>query len=159
MRTRARSTASRATCAGEVAGVGAGTRYRYRLDGDRVFPDPISRFQPEGVHGPSEVVDPVAFRWSDGEWRGMPLSEMVIYELHVGTFTPAGTFAAAIERQLACPPDPDSQRAAARRFDPDRIAGKFLAALGLSDADMAQNQPLTPATKLAKDILSPSARA
>jgi maltooligosyltrehalose trehalohydrolase len=84
--------------AGEVAGVGAGTRYRYRLDGDRVFPDPISRFQPEGVHGPSEVVDPVAFRWSDGEWRGMPLSEMVIYELHVGTFTPAGTFDAAVER-------------------------------------------------------------
>ncbi|MGN6124287.1 MAG: glycosyltransferase [Sphingomonas oligoaromativorans] len=86
----------------------------------------------------------------------------ILMDGHHGAIVPTGdaaALAAAIERQLACPPDPDSQRAAARRFDPDRIAGKFLAALGLSDADMAQNQPLTPATKLAEDILSPSARA
>jgi len=79
-----------------------------------------------------------------------------------GAIVPAGdaaALAAAIERQLICPPDPDAQRAAAQRFAPDRIAGEFLAALGLSDAVVVQNQPLTPATKLAEDILSPSARA
>ena len=84
--------------AARVEGIGAGARYRYRLDGGDAFPDPASRSQPDGVHDPSEVVDPAGFAWTDGGWRGMPLEEMVIYELHVGTFTPEGTFDAAIER-------------------------------------------------------------
>src|SRR5438874_10843559 len=69
-----------------------GTRYRYRLDGDRDRPDPASRSQPDGVHGPSEVVDPGDFRWTAAGWQGLPLSSFVIYELHVGTFTREGTF-------------------------------------------------------------------
>ena len=56
------------TFAGFVAGVGNGDLYRYRLDGTGPFPDPVSRFQPQGVHGPSEIVDPGAFEWSDGDW-------------------------------------------------------------------------------------------
>ncbi|MGG1949115.1 malto-oligosyltrehalose trehalohydrolase [Trinickia sp. NRRL B-1857] len=63
---------------------GAGTRYRYRLDGDLAVPDPASRFQPDDVHGPSEVVDPHAYRWQQSQWRGRAWEEMVIYELHVG---------------------------------------------------------------------------
>ncbi len=63
------------------------------------MPDPASRFQPEDVHGPSEVV-PDSFRWSDAVWRGLSWHEAVIYELHVGTFTPEGTFRAAAERLL-----------------------------------------------------------
>ena len=63
---------------------GAGTRYRYRLDGDLAVPDPASRFQPDDVHGPSEVIDPLAYRWQHPEWRGRPWEQMVIYELHVG---------------------------------------------------------------------------
>ncbi|MBK6849553.1 MAG: malto-oligosyltrehalose trehalohydrolase [Proteobacteria bacterium] len=78
--------------------LGAGTRYRFRLDGQRLFPDPASRYQPAGVHGPSEVVDPSVFRWRDGGWQGRSTTELVIYELHIGTFTPAGTFAAATAR-------------------------------------------------------------
>ncbi|MBK8481531.1 MAG: malto-oligosyltrehalose trehalohydrolase [Proteobacteria bacterium] len=81
-----------------VPQLGAGARYRYRLDDDRVAPDPASRYQPEGVHGPSAVVDPLAFRWHDAAWSGRALSELVIYELHVGAFTPEGTFAAASAR-------------------------------------------------------------
>ena len=73
----------------------AGTRYRYRIDGKGPFPDPTSRFQPEGVHGPSEVVDPTAFTWADAGWKGPDPDSLVVYELHVGTFTKAGTFAAA----------------------------------------------------------------
>jgi maltooligosyltrehalose trehalohydrolase len=73
----------------------AGTRYRYRLDGAGPFPDPASRFQPDGPHGPSEVVDPLAFPWSDAEWKGVSLPGQVIYELHIGTFTPEGTWEAA----------------------------------------------------------------
>jgi maltooligosyltrehalose trehalohydrolase len=80
---------------GEVPGVGAGARYRYRLDGDLLRPDPASRYQPEGPHGPSEVVDPDRFRWSDAGWAGLALPGQVLYELHVGTFTPEGTWAAA----------------------------------------------------------------
>jgi len=79
-----------------VAGVGAGARYRYRLDGNLRRPDPASRFQPEGVHGPSEVVDPTVYAWRDGGWPGVPLARTVLYELHVGTFTPEGTFAAVV---------------------------------------------------------------
>ncbi|HEX8670733.1 MAG TPA: glycogen debranching protein GlgX [Longimicrobium sp.] len=81
-----------------VEGVGAGARYKLRLDGGDTFPDPASRAQPEGVHGASEVVDPAAFRWTDAGWKGMPLEEMVIYELHVGTITEEGTFDALIRR-------------------------------------------------------------
>jgi maltooligosyltrehalose trehalohydrolase len=82
---------------GSLSGSGAGTRYRYRLDGKGEFPDPASRFQPEGPHGPSEVVDPSAFRWTDGGWRGVPLERAVIYEMHIGTFTSEGTWAAAMQ--------------------------------------------------------------
>ncbi|HEY2805223.1 MAG TPA: malto-oligosyltrehalose trehalohydrolase [Gemmatimonadales bacterium] len=75
---------------------GPGSRYRFRLDGgDRLLPDPASRFQPEGPHGPSEVIDPLAYRWSDDAWQGVRTSGHVIYEMHVGTFTAEGTFAAA----------------------------------------------------------------
>ena len=77
---------------------GAGTRYRYRIDGNIEVADPASRANPDDVHGASEVVDPLAFEWDEGEWRGRPWHEAVIYELHVGTFTPEGTFRAAIDR-------------------------------------------------------------
>jgi maltooligosyltrehalose trehalohydrolase len=77
---------------GRISDVRAGARYRYRLDHDRALPDPASRYQPEGVHGPSEIVDPGAFSWTDRDWRGIELGEVVLYELHVGTFTPAGNF-------------------------------------------------------------------
>ncbi len=73
-----------------------GTRYGYRLDDGPLRPDPYSRFQPEGVHGPSEVVDPNAFAWQDVDWRGVAKAELAVYEIHVGTFTDEGTFAAAI---------------------------------------------------------------
>jgi maltooligosyltrehalose trehalohydrolase len=76
---------------GIVAGVQAGALYTYRLDGTRERPDPASRLQPQDVHGPSQVVAS-AFSWSDGSWPGLPLSQYIIYELHVGTFTPEGTF-------------------------------------------------------------------
>ena len=82
--------------AGTVEGIGAGTRYRYRLDGGDAFPDPASRFQPEGPHGPSEVVDPASFSWTDGDWPGLRLPGQVIYELHVGTFTASGDWTGAI---------------------------------------------------------------
>ncbi|MEO8158614.1 MAG: malto-oligosyltrehalose trehalohydrolase [Betaproteobacteria bacterium] len=73
----------------------AGDHYRYRLaDGLRV-PDPASRFNPDDVHGASEIIDPHAYEWRDQAWRGRAWEEAVIYELHVGTFTPQGTFAAA----------------------------------------------------------------
>ncbi len=83
---------------GHLPGVHAGARYRYRLDGKDPLPDPASRRQPLGVHGPSEVVDPAAFRWTDGGWRGSSLSDLVVYELHVGAFTPEGTFGAVAGR-------------------------------------------------------------
>lgn len=77
-----------------VEGIGGGARYFYRIGNDD-RPDPASRYQPEGVHGPSEVVAE-DFDWHDADWRGLPLSDYVIYELHIGTFTPEGTFDAAI---------------------------------------------------------------
>ena len=83
-----------------VRDIGSRARYRYVLDGVKERPDPTSRFQPEGVHGPSVVVDPDAFQWTDQAWRGVPLEEFIIYELHVGTFTEEGTFEAII-RHLA----------------------------------------------------------
>src|SRR5438067_895776 len=85
--------------AGRVPGAAAGDRYRFRLDGGKPLPDPASRFQPDGPHGPSQVVDPAAFLWTDADWPGVKLQGQVIYELHVGTFTPEGTWAAAA-RQL-----------------------------------------------------------
>lgn len=81
---------------GEIAGIPPGTRYAYLLDGKKERPDPASRLQPDGVHGPSCVVDPLAFRWSDRSWRGAPLGGSVLYEAHIGTLTPEGTFEAAI---------------------------------------------------------------
>ncbi|HSB07378.1 MAG TPA: malto-oligosyltrehalose trehalohydrolase [Thermodesulfobacteriota bacterium] len=79
-----------------VQGLERGKRYCYLLNEDRARPDPVSRSQPEGVHGPSEVVDPYAFGWEDRDWKGTPLEEMVIYEIHTGTFTQEGTFGAII---------------------------------------------------------------
>lgn len=76
-----------------VPGVRAGARYGFRIDGDLVVPDPASRFQPEDVSGPSEVIDPNAFAWTDDAWTGRPFEEAVIYETHVGTATPEGTYA------------------------------------------------------------------
>src|SRR5688500_14665003 len=86
------------TFGGFMAGLGPGTRYRYRIDHTRPRPDPASRLQPDGVHGPSEVVDPSAFLWTDHEWAGVARSDLVLYELHVGTFTQEGTFRAATQR-------------------------------------------------------------
>jgi maltooligosyltrehalose trehalohydrolase len=80
-----------------VPDAAAGDRYRYRLDNDD-FPDPASRFQPEGPFGPSEIVDPGRFRWTDAGWRGAPLHGQVLYEMHVGTFTAGGTWRCAIDR-------------------------------------------------------------
>jgi maltooligosyltrehalose trehalohydrolase len=81
-----------------IPDAGKAVEYRFVLDGGQALPDPRSPFQPQGVHGPSRMVDHGAFRWNDGHWRPGPLSAAVIYELHVGTFTPGGTFDAAIER-------------------------------------------------------------
>jgi len=72
--------------------------YFYRIDGELERPDPASHFQPEGVHGPSRVIDHSRFEWEDEGWNAFPLSEMIIYELHAGTFTPEGTFDAIIPR-------------------------------------------------------------
>lgn len=77
-----------------VPAAGSGTRYRYRLPHGS-YPDPASRYQPEGPHGPSMVIDP-AYPWTDAEWRGLTPTELVIYELHLGTFTPEGTWRSAM---------------------------------------------------------------
>ena len=69
-----------------------GTRYQYRLDGERYRPDPVSRWQPDGVHGPSAVVDPARFAWTDAGFRGHDRADLVFYELHVGAYSSAGTF-------------------------------------------------------------------
>jgi malto-oligosyltrehalose trehalohydrolase len=82
----------------EVPGAGPGSDYAFQLDGGDLLPDPRSAWQPRGARGPSRVYDHGAFGWTDAGWRGIPLAGAVIYELHVGTFTPAGTFDAAIER-------------------------------------------------------------
>ncbi len=83
---------------GTVNNVEPGCLYFYQLSGQKDTADPASRSQPEGVHGPSQVVDHSSFTWNDSEWRGIPLEQMVIYELHVATFTPEGTFEAIIPR-------------------------------------------------------------
>lgn len=82
----------------------AGMTYRYRLDNGESYPDPCSRFQPQGPHGPSLIVDPAAYRWRTAGWPGVRMTGQVIYELHVGAFTPEGTLDAARERL------PDLQR-------------------------------------------------
>jgi maltooligosyltrehalose trehalohydrolase len=81
---------------GFVRGMAAGALYWFRLgDHERLLPDPVSRFQPDGVHGPSMLIDPQSFRWTDRDFRGVKLEDAIIYELHVGTFTPQGSWAAA----------------------------------------------------------------
>lgn len=75
-----------------------GTRYKYRLQDGLQVPDPASRFQPDDVHGPSEVIDPHSHQWGDGAWTGRRWEECVIYELHIGAFTQEGTFRSAIDR-------------------------------------------------------------
>jgi maltooligosyltrehalose trehalohydrolase len=81
-----------------VPGIGPGALYRYRIDNGRLHPDPASRFQPQGVHGPSMVIDPGRFAWHDDGWKGVPQPDLVFYELHVGTFTPEGTFGGVRDR-------------------------------------------------------------
>ncbi|MCK9608546.1 MAG: malto-oligosyltrehalose trehalohydrolase [Methylomonas sp.] len=76
----------------------AGSLYRYRIDGQHNVPDPASRYQPDDVHGYSQAIDPGTWRWTDGDWLGRPWHEAVVYELHVGCFSPAGTFNAVIEK-------------------------------------------------------------
>ncbi|MGH9120900.1 MAG: alpha-amylase family glycosyl hydrolase, partial [Acidimicrobiales bacterium] len=78
--------------------VPAGTRYAFSLEGGPALPDPRSAHQPEGVHGPSAIVDHAAFAWADQGWRGLSLPGAVLYELHVGTFSPEGTFEGVAER-------------------------------------------------------------
>jgi maltooligosyltrehalose trehalohydrolase len=78
-----------------VDGIEPGSQYFYRIDGQKERPDPASRYQPQGIHGPSQVVDSY-FPWEDQDWSGLPLAEYFIYELHVGTYTPEGTFGAII---------------------------------------------------------------
>jgi len=84
---------------GFVEGAAAGTAYRFQIDGTQTAPDPASRFQPSGPHGPSHVVDPDTFEWTDKDWRGVEPYGQILYEMHVGTFTPEGTWKAA-EAQL-----------------------------------------------------------
>ena len=79
-----------------AADISPGTLYTYQLEAKGDRPDPASKYQPQGVHAPSQVIDESAFTWTDTDWQGVPLPEMVIYELHVGTFTQAGTFEAII---------------------------------------------------------------
>ncbi len=84
--------------AGAMTAAAAGADYFYVVDGTKKRPDPVSRSQPHGVHGPSRVVDHAAFLWSDQRWAGLPLDELVLYELHVGSFTTGGTFEAIIDK-------------------------------------------------------------
>lgn len=81
---------------GNLPGAAAGTHYQFRLDEAAILPDPASRLQPHGVHGVSEVVDPATFAWKIDRWSLPPFDQWVLYELHVGTFTPRGTFEAII---------------------------------------------------------------
>jgi maltooligosyltrehalose trehalohydrolase len=81
----------------QVPGVGQDALYKLQLDGGELYPDPASRYQPQGPHGPSQVVDPSRYRWTDGAWAGVSIEGQVIYEMHVGTFTPVGTWRSATE--------------------------------------------------------------
>lgn len=82
----------------ELEDVTPGMRYFYKPDDGEAYPDPASHYQPEGVHGPSEVVDHGSYIWRDTNWKNLPLQDLVLYELHVGSFTPEGTFEAIIPR-------------------------------------------------------------
>ena len=82
----------------DLPAVGPGTDYAFVLDNEGPLPDPRSPWQPAGIHGPSRVVDHSMFPWTDKHWQAKPLTAAIMYELHVGTFTPEGTFAAAIEK-------------------------------------------------------------
>lgn len=84
------------TC--HVNGIRSGQRYTYRLNDERELPDPASQWQPDGIHEASAVWEPGSFEWTDGNWKGIPKEELVLYEIHVGTFTPSGTFAGIIPR-------------------------------------------------------------
>jgi maltooligosyltrehalose trehalohydrolase len=84
---------------GTVSKAKAGDRYQFQLDGEaKLRPDPASRFQPDGVHGPSQIVDPKTFRWTDQAWQGVTAHGQVLYEMHIGCFTTEGTYAAAIAK-------------------------------------------------------------
>lgn len=82
----------------KIAEVPAGAGYFFMPDGEKDYPDPASHFQPEGVHGASSVVDHSSFRWNDNAWKGIPAADLILYEMHVGTFTPEGTFDSVIMR-------------------------------------------------------------
>jgi maltooligosyltrehalose trehalohydrolase len=85
-----------------VPGLGAGALYRFLLDDDKVpYPDPASRFQPDGPHGPSQVVDPDAYEWNDATHQGASIQGQVVYEAHIGTWTPEGTFQGAMKELAA----------------------------------------------------------
>ncbi|HET7896339.1 MAG TPA: alpha-amylase family glycosyl hydrolase, partial [Flavisolibacter sp.] len=73
-------------------------RYFFQPDDENDVPDPRSHYQPEGVHGPSQIIDHQTYQWQDNGWKGIPLQDLILYELHVGTFTPEGTFEAIIPR-------------------------------------------------------------
>jgi maltooligosyltrehalose trehalohydrolase len=82
-----------------AANTGAGARYRFRINNaENFYPDPASRFQPDGPHGPSCIVDPAGFRWTDSNWSGITLKGQIIYEMHIGTFTQEGTWRAAAQQ-------------------------------------------------------------
>lgn len=81
-----------------IDGLSPDTQYRFLLNKEKSRPDPASRFQPEGVHGPSQVINHQSFQWEDESWKGMELPQMIMYEIHIGAFTPEGTFDAIIPR-------------------------------------------------------------
>ncbi len=82
----------------EVEGLGLDLLYKFRIKEEGDFPDPYSQYQPQGIHSYSQVIDQEAYQWQDGSWKGRELEEMIIYEMHIGTFTPEGTFRAAVDR-------------------------------------------------------------
>lgn len=82
----------------ELAGISPGTRYQFAAEEGEAYPDPASHYQPDGVHGASAVVDHHAYPWRDIEWKGLPLKELLFYEIHTGTFTPDGTFEGIISK-------------------------------------------------------------
>jgi maltooligosyltrehalose trehalohydrolase len=87
---------------GLASNAGDGTLYRFRLDDQsETYPDPASRFQPQGVHGPSQAIDPRKYQWKTSNWQGRGAHGQVVYEMHIGSFTPEGTFAAAIDKLKA----------------------------------------------------------
>lgn len=83
---------------GQMNVVAEGDLYQFILDRKKERPDPASRFQPKGVHGPSALVNPVSFKWRDRAWKGLPFEDLIFYEMHIGTFTPEGTFEGAVKK-------------------------------------------------------------